>query len=223
MREDKTTEGICTARALAPVLPPEYFPGFDLCIAMLKGHDCCISSSLQYSRQTLQNRSRLRTPTGTQWITVPLKGGQFGRSISETMIDNRVDWPSKHRKALRFNYASAPYYSHYIDDILEIIQCPHRFLGELTMEATVWTHSVLGCKGQLLRKPLEPADEPTSLASDFPVSSPAEGCGVGYTVLPYRQNFKGFKTGLSILDLLLNHGPLSRQILESFSPGKTKI
>jgi len=219
MSEDNSTGGIHTVRAVAPVLPPEYFPGFGLCIAMLDNPVCTVSSTFQYSRQTLQNRSRLRTPTGVQWLTVPLKSGQFGQSIGKTVIDNSVDWPAKHKKALRFNYATAPYYPHYIDEILEIILHPYKCLGELTVAATAWTHEKLGCPGRFAIDTAPDGRELVSGASDNSSSSATtrlDRSGDGFSISPYRQNFPGFEPELSFLDLILNHGPSSSEILESF-------
>jgi WbqC-like protein family len=195
--EGETRLGSARRGALAP----EYFPGLPFCHAMYAEGTFTVSDRLQYSRQSLQNRARLRTPDGNQWITIPIAGGQFGLSIAETRIDNGADWARRHGKALRFNYASAPYYEFYIDDILGLLDRKVAYLGEITVGTVVWAHRALGCKSRL------ELDDPTVTSAE----SPAETTII---VQSYRQNFPGFEGGLSVLDLLMNHGPSSVEILK---------
>jgi hypothetical protein len=77
-----------------------------------------LADTFQYSRRSRQNRARLRTPQGAQWITVPVRNGQTHRPVAEVEIDNRhsdestggTHWRSRHRRALTYNYRSAPYF-----------------------------------------------------------------------------------------------------------------
>ena len=65
------------------IRPPEYFP----CLAyaaLLLAVDCFVlADTFQYSRQSFQNRTKVRNPQGWQWVSIPLKGGQHGRPICQ--------------------------------------------------------------------------------------------------------------------------------------------
>ena len=63
---------------------------------------------MQYTRRDWRNRNRIKTPTGLQWLTVPvLTKGRFEQSIRDTCIDGDA-WAETHWKALMLNYRRAP-------------------------------------------------------------------------------------------------------------------
>lgn len=67
----------------------------------------------QYTDNDWRNRNRIKTPQGTQWLTIPVRySGRFGQLISETEIA-QPNWYVKHWKTLQANYARAPYFKHY--------------------------------------------------------------------------------------------------------------
>ena len=160
----------------------------------------------QYSRQSFQNRAKIRTPDGAQWISVPLMGHQFGSSIGETRIDYSTTWQQKHKKALQFNYGSTPFFEHYRDELFELIDRKYENLGALTVASTRLVHRYLRIAGSLeLGGTDGHASDDTSRSDDsWPYEPPA-----------YLQNFDGFVPGLSILDILFNHGPESTRIVRS--------
>ncbi len=75
---------------------PEYFPSLSYVALMSSVDQFYADVGLQYSRQSFQNRARIRTPDGSQWITVPVCGRQYGLPIRETKIDYRDNWVRKH-------------------------------------------------------------------------------------------------------------------------------
>jgi hypothetical protein len=63
---------------------------------------------MQYTRRDWRNRNRIKTPTGLQWLTVPVRvKGRYEQPIRETLIDGG-DWAGRHWKALALNYGHAP-------------------------------------------------------------------------------------------------------------------
>jgi hypothetical protein len=62
------------------------------------------------------NRVEVKTPTGAQWLTVPvLRHGL--QLINEVVVSNTSRWRDKHRKTLQYNYARAPY----VNEMMEIV------------------------------------------------------------------------------------------------------
>jgi hypothetical protein len=210
-------------------LAPDYMPGLVVMALMASVDVCYLDAGLQYSRQSFQNRARLRTPDGVQWITVPVVGGQFGRSIADTRIDYTSPWVRKHLKALRFNYGSAPFYQHYAPDIGGILQTRHDTLGPLNIALLEQLHGFLGLKCRLVRAAPREDDDPGLGTNVRPVqlrvapedgrqrdASPADEVQLlAYEHPRYRQNFDGFEPGMSILDLLFTSGPEAGPILLS--------
>lgn len=66
---------------------------------------------MQYTRRDWRNRNRIKTPQGTQWLTVPVKvKGQYHQKIKDTLIDGS-DWSGSHWNTLRHFYRRAPFFS----------------------------------------------------------------------------------------------------------------
>ena len=214
--------------------PPEYFPSLVFFAQMAAVDRFVVDDGLQYSRQSFQNRARLRTPDGIQWITVPLTGGQFGRSIADTEIDHSQNWVTRHLKALRFNYGSAPFYGHYLPALEEILRRDSARLGELTRALVACLHAQLRLTSRLVftsephagagaeRRVFDLTAGPESARIRLVRTSMSADDGdadrteiLNFTCPEYRQNFPGFAPDLSVLDLLFNLGPDAAHILRA--------
>ena len=216
-------------KPLTAVRPPEYWPAPQM-IALADAADrLVLADTLQYSRQSYQNRARLRTPDGWQWISVPLKGGQHGRPISDVEIRHRHAWMGKHWRAMHFNYRRSPYFDYYEPRLRPIFAERWGTLGDLTCRSVGLVADLLG-----ITTPIERA----SRMEGAPATVPAilEACGtdrlltgrdtaaideafapdvrvLSIAPLRYRQNFDGFEAGMSTLDLLFNYGPESLSMI----------
>jgi len=66
---------------------------------------------LQYTKGDWRNRNRIKTPQGTQWLTIPC-GSSEKRLICEVELrDSR--WQRQHFDRLRQNYARTPHFERY--------------------------------------------------------------------------------------------------------------
>ena len=73
--------------------------------------------NVQYKKNEWQNRNRIRTAQGKQWLTVPVRF-KFPALINEVSINNDENWRNKHWQALRTNYAKAPHWANFGDSLL---------------------------------------------------------------------------------------------------------
>ncbi len=87
---------------------------------------------VQYTKNDWRNRNTVKTPQGTTWITVPVLGG-IHQMIYEAKIDNSRNWAEKHMKTFQRNYAAAPYYHSYCDEINSIYAGETVTLSELNI------------------------------------------------------------------------------------------
>ncbi len=68
----------------------------------------------QYTKRDWRNRNLIKTPNGTQWLTIPvLVKGKFEQKIEETLINQDSDWTKEHMLAFVHNYSKAAYFSEY--------------------------------------------------------------------------------------------------------------
>lgn len=188
-----------------------------------------VADTFQYSRQSFQNRTKLRTPQGWQWISVPLRGGQHGRPVCDVMIEGDDYWMRKHWRAFAFNYRTTPYFPFYEEGLRALLERPWRTLGDLTCATIDHLHHLLGLTTPLVRAS-EVASCPATLEevlASVPgdaLLAPEEAAPHDAVLVPdvgvfrydhpaYRQNFEGFEPGMSVLDLLFNYGPQARALL----------
>lgn len=220
---------------MVAVCPPEYWPR-PAYAALLQQVDCFVlADTFQYSRQSFQNRARVRTPQGWQWLSVPLRGGQHGRPICDVRLRDSEPWQRKHRRALLYNYRTTPYFEFYEPTLAPLLERPWDRLGELTCATIEVVHGLLDLPARLVRAsawPGAPATLPAILDRlreghpeehllTLPAAAPHQApVAPALHVLhdrerPYRQNFEGFVPGMSVLDLLFNYGPETRRMLEA--------
>ena len=65
----------------------------------------------QYTKNDWRNRNRIKTPHGTQWLTVPVEvAGRFGQRVNEARVRGG-EWAANHWTRLRYAYAAAPHFA----------------------------------------------------------------------------------------------------------------
>jgi len=186
---------------IAMDVTPEYLPRLETLLPILTIDSIVWRSDRLFSRQSWQNRTRLRNADGWQWITVPVERGQTGEAIRNTRIAYHDGWRKRHVKALQYNYSTTPFYEHYAPDLTDLLSTRYETVGALN-------HAALKLILAWLKHPvrwLEPDDllaepdrDPSSIAPL--VTDPFE-----HPV--YQQNYNGFHPDMSCLDILFNHGP----------------
>jgi hypothetical protein len=191
---------------LSAIRPPDYFPSIDFWGLVLHADQFVLDLTAPYQKQSYQNRARLRTPDGWQWITVPLVGGQKGVPLANVEIDNSAPWRAKHLRALQYNYRTSPYFEAFEHEFVAFFKTDWKELGPLTVAS-------IRLMGRLLGLPepetnVDPGvaktDRP-NLVLDSDIRS-SDARVVQVSVDAYRQNFPGFVPGLSILDTFFNLG-----------------
>jgi hypothetical protein len=187
---------------------------------------------MQFTRRDWRNRNQIKTPTGIQWLTVPvLVKGKYHQKIKETEIDGE-NWVVAHWRALMQNYRRAPHFRE-IANWLEplyfeqrdtyISQLNRRFIEAIcnyleinTVITNSWDYTLIDGKTERLANLCAQA-----YATDY-VSGPSakdyinekvfSDMGIkltwfDYSGYPeYQQLWGEFAHGVTILDLLFNCG-----------------
>jgi hypothetical protein len=67
----------------------------------------------QYTRRDWRNRNRIKTPSGSRWLTIPVQvKGRYHQRIDETVVED-AGWAASHWEAIRHNYRRARYFEPY--------------------------------------------------------------------------------------------------------------
>ncbi|MEM8559136.1 MAG: WbqC family protein [Bacteroidota bacterium] len=223
--------------------PPEFFPSLPVAALLVAADRFVVADTFAYSRQSHQNRTRIRTSAGTgrdaMWLTVPVRKGPPGRSIySVPLADPRGGWRRAHQRTLAACYNNAPYFAHYapqlaslFDTVFEAPAPPT--LGTLTVATMQWAHQVLASNAEIVvasalsARPStlpgvwEAAGQGTLLALPDVVEierallpgAPVQG--LAFDEPPRRQVFEGFVPGCGLLDLVFNYGPAAASMLRA--------
>lgn len=199
--------------------------------------------SVQFEKRSWQQRNRIKTPTGLQWLTIPVVSrGQSDQCIVDVEIQEARFWHD-HLRTVELNYRRAPFFQQYYpawSDLLKSGSSELR-LAELNIALLRWFAEVLGIKTPLFRSselPVEGkrtdllasicqwAEAKTYLSAlgsaaylldDLPLLTDS-GIDVffqHYEHPEYRQLFPPFQPYAGILDLLFNEGERALEIIRS--------
>lgn len=199
--------------------------------------------NVQFSKQSWQQRNRIKTRKGLEWLTVPiLLRGRFGQLIQEVEIRDPEFW-TKHVRALEVNYGKAPCFHDYLPALLSIYKegSPWIRLVNLNAKLIEWLCAVIGVKtpsvhssslktnGQqsarliAICKSLGATEYLSPIgAAGYLLENIQEFENQGIQVLfhnykhpIYDQLFPRFQPFASVIDLVFNEGPRSLKIVRS--------
>lgn len=104
-------EELLTGRQVVAIHQPNFLPWLGFFHKMAVADSFILLDSVPFSRNSFQNRVKIKSAQGEQWLTVPvLTKGRFGQITSEVPINNATRWRKVHLATLRTNYQRAPYY-----------------------------------------------------------------------------------------------------------------
>src|SRR5690606_8483515 len=82
-----------------------------------------VYDTAQYTKRDWRNRNKIKTSTGAQWLTVPIKTkGRRFQKINEAEVQDTF-WVDKHLKSLEINYHKSPYFSRTMEWVYPLYSC----------------------------------------------------------------------------------------------------
>jgi len=114
---------------------PNYIPWMGFFHKACHADVLVLLDDVQYSKNSVQNRNKVRTRDGEVFLTVPvLTSGHFGQKTNQVLIDMRSNWQSKHLKTIQLNYGKSPYYHLYEKDLLDFYSRPYEKLVDACVD-----------------------------------------------------------------------------------------
>lgn len=197
--------------------------------------------NVQFERRSWQQRNRIKTGNGPQWLTIPvLSKGLREQQIRDVRIDQSISFAAKHVQAIQYAYGTCDAFDDYADGIIDAILSGHERLVDLTTELIellqlsfgISTPCILassldaeGRKAQLL------ANICQALGAKTYLSPPGSQVYLDQTTAfsdrdieiryhrydhpTYRQRYGAFESHMSSIDLLFNEGRNSRNVILS--------
>jgi hypothetical protein len=221
---------------------PQFMPWLGYFDKMDQADLFVLLDTVQFKKNEFQNRNRIKTAQGPMWLTVPVTY-RFPQRIAEVGVQRAEDWRRRHLQALRTNYARAACWAAAVAGLEALYATDWEGLAPLNVASVEWLRRELGIATPLrLASQLEACSEDptgrlveicqrlgatTYLAGaggrDYMDLEAFARAGVAVTFQEYEhptypQCFDGFTSHLSALDLVLNCGPQSLEVLRRGRP-----
>lgn len=185
------------------------------------------------------NRDKIKTPRGEQWITLSVENGPLHRNINEVRLSSQKDWIDRNVNLLAENYRKAAYYSRYYPELVSIYQQGYERMLDLNMAFLKYFFEIFdihvpmvfssdlavgGTSNEKVIRLVKEVDGTHYLsglgARDYMDERLFQEAQIvvewqKFTHPVYPQLHGDFIPNLSCLDVLLNCGPGSKEILRS--------
>lgn len=219
---------------------PHCFPWLGFFHKMANCDLFVLLDDVQYVRKEWQNRNFVKTHHGKQLLTVPIIRQTPEATIAEKRIDNHRDWRRKQWRTIQTAYSKAGYWGEHEEFIHRVTLNNWTFLLDISIEVITYCRSHFGIATPLIRSSSlsningTKTDRLVSICRS--VGASRFLCGVGARTYLEAEKFadcaialewqsfvhptyyqlhmhQGFLQGMWCLDLLLNHGPKSVDVL----------
>ena len=222
---------------IVSVHQPQYLPWLGYFDKIDKADVFVLLDTVQFKKNEWQNRNRIKTAQGAQWLTVPVMY-RFPQLIREVEINHREKWQHKQRQAMLSNYRKAPFWSMLEPFFEEIFSTRWDGIARLNMHVVKKLTEILGIETPLFVAseigafPEDPDERLIAITRHFGADRYLAGSGGhGYMDLEkyreqgvevifqhyrhpvYNQLYGDFEPFLSVIDLIFNHGKESLDII----------
>lgn len=209
---------------------PNFIPWIGFFYKIAKSDIFVFIDEVQFIKRSYINRVKIKTVTGTKWMTVPVKTkGRYYQKINEVEIDNERDWKKKILGLIKMNYSKSPFYEKYFYHLNDYLMRDYHLLTEFNIGIIKWLLSELSIKTKIYKSSeiIEEVDDPTEriikICKKFNAEIYLSGFGgnnyqevdvfkksiiepivYDFKHPVYSQLWDDFVSGLSIIDYLFN-------------------
>ncbi len=227
---------------------PVYLPWLGLFHKLALADLFCYFDIAQHQTKDFNNRNKIKTHNGEIWLSVPVESrNHFEKSVGKIRIVQNGG-QRKHFKSIQLAYLKAPYFADYISGLEELLMKQSfetlcalnldvlRYLMKCLEIATpivkASDYAFQGAKSNLVLDMCVQLKANVyvfgSQGRDYADVEKFRDHGIepvfqSYRHPVYRQLHGEFKPYMSVIDLLFNEGPRSREILLSGNDSRTSL
>ncbi|MGA3206904.1 MAG: WbqC family protein [Syntrophales bacterium] len=226
---------------IVSVHQPQYLPWLGYFDKIDKADVFVLLDNVQFKKNEVQNRNKIKTAAGGQWLTVPVMY-HFPQLINEVEINNRERWQNKQQQALISNYKKAPHWNALEPFFTDLFQSQWQTISQLNIYVVKKLVEILGIKtplhiaSEMGKFPEDPDERLIAITKYFGTDTYLAGSGgrnymdmdrydrnsikvlfQDYRHPVYEQLFGDFLPYMSVIDLIFNHGDESLRILRGNS------
>ena len=218
---------------------PNYIPWIGFFNKILSSDVYVVFDDIQFPRgKDYANRNQIKTNNGKTWLTIPVIGKSDLKPWNQIGI-NKNGWIDKHLVIIESFYTKSPYFKEYYSEIKNIYLKDHNLLIDLTLDLIRHFIKIFDKKTKIIlssdiKTDLKGMDKILYILKYLQATKYISGDGDGskryidenlfkennieliwqnYKHPTYNQQFGEFIPYMSILDLLFNEGPNSKNII----------
>ena len=230
---------------MVSIQQPEHLPWLGFFDKIQQADTTVLLDNVQFKKRYFENRNKIRTKEGWHWLTVPVTTKErYTQLINQVEIDNTSHWRKKCWMTIRFNYDKAPFFDKYSSFLERIYNKQWTYLADLNeaiikhiihqlgIQVKIIRASALGVTGRatdLLLEICQKLNADTYLSGisgkEYLDESKFTEQGIKVTYQEfhhpiYKQVYEPFIPGMSVIDLLFNHGDKSLDIIKGIGVEK---
>ena len=194
------------------LLSTNYFGSIPYFQALARAEIVTIDLHEFYKKQTWRNRTQILESNGPMYLSVPVERPKGSQSVvGEVLIGNETNWRKDHWKAIESSYKHAPFFFYYGPFVKQLIYQEEPLLYKFNAHIFEMVLSWLDLN---IETTYSTSYVPPEDKTDLRVALDTKK--FNQKQRSYIQVFSDkaeFVPNLSILDLLMNEGPLSRNYL----------
>lgn len=220
---------------------PNYMPWIGFFQKMALADIFVILDTVQFSKDSYTQRTKIRTKEGWIWLTIPVVRNYYSRLINEVYLPQNDKWKKKHKMAMISNYAKAPFFDksfveqYYCNEFVKLQEFNEFGIYYLNDKFGIETKVARASKLKIDKnlKSTELLLEIVKRAGgDVYISGiggkkyieeekfEKEGIEIKYfefEPFEYLQRWEGFEPYMSAIDLLFNMGEKSKELIQKYN------
>lgn len=203
------------------VMQPTYLPWIGYFDLMDDSDVFIFHDSIQFEKQSWQQRNQIKTPTELRWLSVPvLIAGRSTQLINEVEIVRTAGFPQKHVNQLEEHYRRAPHFKRYFPELRAILTDPALSLSQLNQALIRAMAGMLGLSPRFMTSSTMQAtgvrsERLVNLCRELGATTYLSPLGSAGYMLEDRALFE--QAGLTVVFQHYEH-PRYRQVSEPFLP-----
>ena len=147
---------------------PQFIPWLGYFDKMKEVDLFILLDNVQFKKNEFQNRNKIKTSKGWQWLTVPARF-HFGDKINEVKINNNCNWQNKHLQSIKTNYGKSPSFKNIYPYIEKLYSTTYDFLSPINYESILLIKKIMDINTHIVLASAIPnlSEEPTDRLIDI--------------------------------------------------------